>query len=272
MRIEAITGLVAEQVDELVRRVDALLSSGVIGRPVGRPGGRPAVLGLRESVVLVLYLLRHNPAQALAAAIFEVSQSTVSRRWDLLRPLIAPALADLTPEPRRIVRAGTALIDGTVCPTWDWNHRDDLYSPKTGYPGFNVQIACSMDGGIAALGPTPIPGARHDAHAYRASGLHAAMAGIHQQADLGYVGVDGIDLTPHKRPWREELPEHHKQDNRTLSTARAAVERAIAHLKTWRILSEEGGRYRAPLDKFPETLAAVAALINLRRYMIVAFE
>jgi len=70
--------------------------------------------------------------------------TTVSRRWDLLRPVIAEALADLVPAPHVFVRAGTALVDGTVCPTWDWNHRDDLYSVKAGYAGMNVQIACVL--------------------------------------------------------------------------------------------------------------------------------
>ena len=96
MRVEAITGLVKEQVDEVVRRVSGHLGTG----EVVRPGGRPGALGLYDSVVLVIHLLRRNPAQAVAAAFFGVSQPTVSRRWDLLRPVIAHALADLVPAPR----------------------------------------------------------------------------------------------------------------------------------------------------------------------------
>src|SRR4051794_19815462 len=45
--------------------------------------------------------------------------------------------------------------------------------------------------------------------------------------------------------------------NTSLSKARAAVEHAIAHLKAWRMLSEEGGRYRAPLEKYPSMIKAV---------------
>lgn len=268
MRVEAITGLVKEQVDEVVRRVSAHLGSSEIARP----GGRPCALGLYDSVVLVIHLLRRNPVQAVAAGFFNVSQATVSRRWDLLRPVIAEVLADLVPAPRAMIRAGTALVDGTVCPTWDWRHRDDLYSVKAGYAGMNVQIACSMDGDLAAIGPVPVPGSRHDAHAYAASGLKTMMDGIHQLADLGYVGVEGIDLVPYKRLPGRDLPERHKKDNALLSGVRAAVERAVAHVKSWRILSEEGGRYRAPVEKFPEVLAAITGLINLRRFMRVAYE
>jgi hypothetical protein len=115
VRVEAITGLVKEQVDEVASRVAGHLGT----REIIRPGGRPCALGLYDSVVLVIHLLRRNPVQAVAAAFFGVSQATVSRRWDLLRPVIAHVLADLVPAPRAFIRAGTALVDGTVCPTWD---------------------------------------------------------------------------------------------------------------------------------------------------------
>jgi hypothetical protein len=46
----------------------------------------------------------------------------------------------------------------------------------------------------------------------------------------------------------------------SLSKTRAAVEHTIAHLKTWEMLSEEGGRYRAPLEKYPSMLEAVIGL------------
>jgi hypothetical protein len=127
-----------------------------------------------------------------------------------------------------------------------------------------MQMACSMDGDLAAIGPVPIPGARHDAYAYVASALKDLMDGIHQLANLGSIGVEGIDLVPYKRRTSRDLHENHNRDNKLLSGVRAAMERAVAHVKSWRILSEEGGRYRAPLEKFPEALAAVTGLISLR--------
>ena len=70
---------------------------------------------------------------------------------------------------------GTALVDGTVCPVWDWNAIPDLYSGKAKYPGMNVQIACNLKGDVAAIGPVPVHGARHDAHAFEASGLKETL-------------------------------------------------------------------------------------------------
>jgi hypothetical protein len=48
--------------------------------------GPPLALGLFRSVALVVCLKRKNVTQDFAGAVFGVSQATVSRRWDLLRP------------------------------------------------------------------------------------------------------------------------------------------------------------------------------------------
>ena len=270
MRVEAITGLSEEQVAELTKRVTRHLGAG----DLARPGGRPCGLDLYRSIVLVVHLLRKNPTQQVAAAFFNVSQATVSRRWDLLRPILAVVLDDLVePARTRIGRYGTTLVDGTICPTWDWKHVPHLYSAKAGYPGTNAQTACDPGGATAAIGPTPVPGARHDALTYGASGPKDMHAGLHTQADLGYVGADGIDLIPIKRrPGQAELDPHDVPFNIAPAAIRATVERAAAHMKTWRILSEEAGRFRPPLEKFTETLAAITGLLNLRRSFNPTFE
>ena len=132
----------------------------------------PCALGLFGSVALVVHLMRRNPVQDVAGAVFGVSQSTVSRRWDLLRPVIGRALRAFVPGAANLVGAlSTVIVDGTVCPTWDWRHIPDLYSTKAGYAGMNVQAAATLDGRIAAVGPCAVHGARHDAHACAASGL-----------------------------------------------------------------------------------------------------
>ena len=152
------------------------------------------------------------------------------------------------------------LVDGTVCPTWDWGHVPDLFSAKAGYPGMNIQIAATVGGRLAAVGPVPVPGARHDAHAFVASELKVLLVEISAVADLGYVGVEGIEIVPFKRPPGGELTTNQAEFNTALSKIRAAVEHAIAHLKTWRMLSEEGGRYRAPIEKYQSMLKAIIGL------------
>jgi hypothetical protein len=46
-----------------------------------------------------------------------------------------------------------------------------------------------------------------------------------------------------------------------LSKIRSAAGHAVAKVKCWRMLSEEGSRYRCPAGKYESTLAAVTGLI-----------
>jgi hypothetical protein len=46
----------------------------------------------------------------------------------------------------------------------------------------------------------------------------------------------------------------------------AAVERAVAHFKCWRMFSEEGGRFRPPMENFQQALTAAVGLLNFARF------
>jgi transposase len=260
LKFDVLTGLTSGQRLLLFGRCRGLIGD------VVKAGGRPPVIDTYQSIALVVGLMRKNLTQEFAGEIFGVSQPTVSRRWDLLRPVIRRAVAGFIPDPRSVLRGGTALVDGTICPTWDWKHIPDLFSGKVEFAGMNVQVAASLDGRIAAIGPLAVHGARHDAHAFEASGLKAKLAGIETAADLGYIGVEGITIVPYKKPVGIDLLDSRTESNTLLSKIRAAVERAIAHVKTWRMLSQDGGRYRAPIEKYEEMLQAVTGLIFLSAY------
>jgi hypothetical protein len=146
------TGLRPGQLTELAARVAAGTGD------VVKPGGAPAVIGLYKSVAMVVALMRTNLTQEIAGDIFGCSQATVSRRWDLLRPAIGQVLDGCVPDPRQILGGSTALVDGTIAPTWDWAAIPDLFSGKAGYPGMNLQIAATLGGRAAAIGPVPAPG------------------------------------------------------------------------------------------------------------------
>jgi DDE superfamily endonuclease len=264
LEYKALTGLTFGQLNML-----ALLAAREIGSVV-RPGAtKPPAVGLFHSVVMVVALMRRNLVQAAAGEIFSCSQATVSRRWDLLRPVTGNVLARFIPDPVAVLgRVGTALVDGTVCPTWDWNAVPDLFSGKAGYAGMNIEVAASLDGEVAAIGPVPVHGARHDAHAYEASGLKALLEHVSSKAaDLGYIGVDGIDIVPVKRASGRGLCQWQAEFNAQLSKIRSAVEHAVAKLKSWRMLSEEGGRFRRPIEKYESMLAAVIGLFFFAKYI-----
>jgi len=118
---------------------------------------KPPAVNLFHSVVMVVALMRRNLVQAAAGEIFGCSQPTVSRRWDLLRPVIGKVLASFVPDPVQVLgRGGTALVDGSVCPTWDWSAIPDLFSGKVKFAGMNLQIAANLNGDVAAIGPVPV--------------------------------------------------------------------------------------------------------------------
>ena len=109
----------------------------------------------------------------------------------------------------------------------------------------NVQIAAAMAGDLAAVGPVPVRGARHDAHAFEASGLKDLIAGMDAAAGLGYTGVDGIAIVPFRTSPGGKLHDSKTAFNTGLSAIRAAVERAVPHLKTWATASAAAGAARS---------------------------
>jgi hypothetical protein len=121
LRYETLTGLRYGQLQELAARIMRR------GGDVVREGGRPAAIGLFKSVAMVVTLMRKNLTQEVAGAVFGVSQATVSRRWDLLRPLIGDVLAGFVLRPEQVagvpsrrlgVRSwliGTDVGEGQAC-------------------------------------------------------------------------------------------------------------------------------------------------------------
>jgi hypothetical protein len=247
MDIEVMTGLSPEQLDALTAAVEPRVSMISKGRPFDPP--------LAPSVLIVVVLLRTNWTQAQAAAVFDTSQPTVSRRFnDLLGP-IEEALQTVVPDPADAVHGDTVLIDGTLAPTSDWQHREDLFSGKHMRPGYNLQIACLPDGELIGVG-APVPGCHHDIYCWYQCGLREALGSQDLVADLGYEHVPGM-TTGVKRLPGQGLSRTNYERNRGLARIRVPVERCIAHLKTWRILSHP---YRGPLDTYPAIVRTVTAL------------
>lgn len=190
-----------------------------------------------------------------------MSQATASRRWDLLREPIARALAAVVPTVRQVV--GTycsVLVDGFLAPTWDWKNARGMFSAKHDHAGFNIQVASTIRGTVAAVGD-PV-GARHDTHAFHASGLAYLLTSHDTLGDKGYQGHTAIH--PIKKLPGTEQSTHDKRFNHRVSSIRSAVERANAYLQNWKTLATP---FRPPLSKFPATLRAVVGLHFLNGLM-----
>lgn len=249
------TGLRSDQVAELVSVVLDLL--GGVWQPVR---GRRRVLGLYRAVVLTLFLMRRNESQAVAGELFGCSQSSVSRIVRRLRPLLRQATADLAGEVRQQAKRSAVLVDGFLAPTGNRAGVPDLFSGKRHAAGLNVQAVADLAGRLVDTG-LPAPGARHDSKALAESGIadrwasHLQPGGPGMLADLGYLGTAAITGT--RKPRGAELTDVQRACNTAINSARAAVERAIAHLVNWKVLDTG---WRGRLTDFPDVLRTVTGL------------
>jgi hypothetical protein len=248
------TGLSPHQLDVLISRVERKIPDW------DKATGRPHALPLWKAVIVLCFLLRHNDAQALAAELFEISQPTVSRYGTRLRPVVRDALKGLRFGLARLPCGEPVLVDGFLAPCWDWKAAEQLFSKKHRDSGHNVQVVSTTRGDLQAVG-APQPGARHDAHAYAASGIQDKIRRHPRLGDKGYQGLDL--LTPYKKPPQRHLTEAEQQCNHAHSSIRSAAERCIGHLENWKILSTP---YRGPLGNFPEVLETVTQLELLRTW------
>lgn len=253
------TGLDGEQVDWLYQQLNAMIEWNT-------STGRPRALPLYTALVMVLFALRHNLPPDVLAELFGCGSSTVERYQDELETVIDEVLTPLYEQVRAQAYRDAVLVDGLVVPIGERDGVDGLFSDKKGFSGQNVQVVATLSGRLADVG-SPCPGSMHDARAFRESGIAERWAGHYQPGgpgmtgDKGYQGT-GIN-TPYKKPPRRALTDVRRTCNTTLNRIRAAVERAIAHLKCWKVLKTG---FRRSLEEFPATLRIVTKLETYRVY------
>ena len=246
------TGLHREEVEELTRRVAA--AAEVAGEEIGHPPS----LGLFTSIRIALTYLRRNVVQVFMAEMSGCSQPTISRAISAVQPWIKVVLEPYIPVADELDPEQWYIVDGTLVPCWSWAYANDrLYSGKHQTTGMNLQVVCDIDGNLVLVSDA-VDGRHHDVWALDDSGLLVAMDPSKWIGDKGYVGRGMV--TPIKKPGGKngrELLDWEKEFNTSVNKIRWVVERAIANLKTWRILHTD---YRRPLNKFDETISTVIAL------------
>jgi hypothetical protein len=215
----------------------------------------PPILGLFKSVVVTLTYLRRNRVQAEIAEAFGVSQSTISRAVTSLTPLLGAVLEDRVPTADELDDTVQYVVDGTLLPCWSWATRPELYSGKHKTTGMNVQVACTLSGTLAWISD-PIDGSRHDTHCLSESGVLLTLDPGNWIGDKGYIGNNMV--TPIRKPAHRDLLDWEKDFNTQINKIRWIIERAIANIKTWRILHTD---YRRPIDTFETTISTIIALV-----------
>ena len=125
----------------------------------------PPILGLFRSVTVALTYMRRNRVQAELAETYGVSQSTISRAVTSITPLLGKVLEQYVPTADELDGRTHYIVDGTLLPCWSWASHPELYSGKHKTTGMNVQVACTLGGGLAWISDA-IDGSRHDTEAY----------------------------------------------------------------------------------------------------------
>jgi len=248
------SGLTEEQLDELEECVTELLE-----KPWDKRTGRMRELTLREALIVACGYARNNITEEIWAEIFEVSQSTISRYISFLTPLIDLATAEFRPDAKEAAEATKgviALVDGTLWPCWSWAGVRELWAGKYRTTGHGSLIITNLAGRITFVSE-PVPGNQHDMRKLKGKECETILkkaGGV--IGDKGFIGTEYI-TTPVRKPEDRELYMREHDYNNQISSLRAAVERAIANLKTWRILFTD---YRRPLETFTTSFHAAIGL------------
>lgn len=87
---------------------------------------------------------------------------------------------------------------------------------------------------------------------------------VAKQADLAYLGTDGVE-TPHRKPRGGALTETERAENRLLAATRVHVEHGIRRVKGFKIVRDN---YRHPGGLFPMVVSAVVGLVHLNRIFL----
>jgi hypothetical protein len=248
------SGLDEEQLDELEYRV-----AGLLEMPWDKGEGRPRELALREALVVTCGYMRQNIIEDVWADIFDVAQSTISRYITFLTPFVEKATGGDRPtaeDAAEATRGAIALVDGTLWPCWSWEGEDELWAGKYKATGHGSLIVTNLQGRITFVSE-PVTGNRHDMAKLDGSDVQRILKkadGVF--GDKGFIGTDYITTPIRKPPCRKLLQWEHEWNNQ-VSSFRAPVERAVAALKTWRILFTD---YRRPLETFKSSFRAVIGL------------
>jgi hypothetical protein len=214
----------------------------------------PSVITHRALQITATYLRTARTREDLAET-FGTSQSTISRVIDAVTTTLKTLLAYSCPLPEDLHADAIYIIDGTLLPCWlSWRAHPQLYSGKHKTTGYNIQIAVTLSGTLAWVSD-PVDGSRHDMHALTQSHVLDGLDLSQWIGDKGYIGAE--IHTPTRKPTYRDLTETEKATNEAIHKIRWIVERAVAHLKNWKILAHD---YRRPLKTFADTISAVLGL------------
>jgi hypothetical protein len=139
-------------------------------------------------------------------------------------------------------------------PCWSWEPARELWAGKYGTTGHGGLVIGDEYGNIIFV-TEPAPGCDHDMAKLEGAAKEILDVAGAVVADKGFQGSGYV--TPVKKPTDRELYAREHEYNAQVSSIRAPIERAVAHLKAWKILFTD---YRRPLRTFSDSFRAVISL------------
>lgn len=255
-RLTGVTPAVFEEIIERVR--PAWLKRERRKKKSGRPHGMG---GLEEQLMGLLIYYRFYTTHLFIGSLFGVDDSTICRRFAVLEPLVAGAVALKKDRTRRQDDLETLLIDATEQPIErPLRGQRRFYSGKKKRHTLKTEVQVTEAGRIVALSK-PFPGALHDIEVRRRGPPLSAWSRAY--VDSGYQGLQKHHAQtelPYKRRKGQPLSEDEKEYNRALSRIRVKVENVIRRLKVFRVLGE---RYRNKRRRYGIKVNIIAGIVNL---------
>lgn len=285
--LRALTGLTVPEFERLSRDAAARFDAAEeqrLSRPERRRrrgAGRKFRDPLEERLLLVLVWLRVYATHEVMGFLFNLDQSTISRRVAATLPLLRQVAArDLAEPPTQQRRRNwpqlladfpevTCIIDATEQRT---RRPKDPEAQKRHYSGkkkahiLKTQVKITPDEQLLEVSLS-VPGSVNDLTLLRqAQTLHrlpqeVAMLDAGYQGIAGDVGQERI-VQCHRASRGHPLTDEQKAFNRLVSKYRVRVEHVFADLKVFQVLAQV---YRHARERHNDCFVAVAGLSNRRR-------
>ncbi|MFC7717388.1 transposase family protein [Nonomuraea recticatena] len=180
-----------------------------------------------RQALLILAHLRNGDTYTRLAAGFSVGTTTAWRYVQESVELLAILADEVQAAAARAAWLAYAILDGTLIPIDRLADERPYYSGKHKQHGVNVQLLADPVGRLVWASPA-LPGAVHDMSAARTVGLIDAL-----------TSAGGTIRTPFKRHrHRPGLSRSQRDVNRAHARIRAIGERAVATLKSWKVLTK----------------------------------
>lgn len=189
----------------------------------------------QRALVALVYLCKNDTLTQIAVG-FGIGVGTARAYASSVVKLLAGRTPGLTMA-LRTTDARYTLLDGTLaqCDRVDDSRAD--YSGKHRKHGMNLQVVTAPDGTLVWISEA-LPSRMRDLTAARRHRIIATCIrlGIPILADKACQGAGRIIAVPHRGQPGKDLTAKQKSVNRAHSRPQWPAERAIAQIKTWRIL------------------------------------